>query len=137
MTFRSKRGDMLKMLAWEGTGLVLTYKRIEERRFAWPGIEDGVMRLSKGPFEALFEGLDWHRVRARPVRPPLAAESSAAEIIWWRGDGDSLHIGAMPGPIPIPPASDRPPPAVVSAALAAMERERGARRAGGGACGAA
>ncbi len=27
--FRSKRGDRLKMLAWDGTGLVLTYKRLE------------------------------------------------------------------------------------------------------------
>ncbi len=72
--FRSKRGDRLKMLAWDGTGLVLTYKRLEQGRFAWPGIEDGMIRLSKGQFEALFEGLDWRRVRARAVRRPLAAE---------------------------------------------------------------
>ena len=26
--FRSKRGDRLKILAWDGTGLVLTYKRL-------------------------------------------------------------------------------------------------------------
>ena len=62
------------MLACDGTGLVLTYKRLEQGRFAWPGIKDGVIRLSKGRFEALFEGLDWRRVRARPVRRPLAAE---------------------------------------------------------------
>ena len=65
--FRSKRGDRLKALAWDGTGLVLTYKRLEQGRFAWPRIEDGVMRLSKAQFEALFEGLDWRRVRARDV----------------------------------------------------------------------
>ena len=45
--FRSKRGDRLKALAWDGSGLVLTYKRLEQGRFAWPRIEDGVMRLSK------------------------------------------------------------------------------------------
>ena len=72
--FRSKRGDRLKILAWDGTGLVLTYKRLEEGRFAWPGIEDGTVRLTRGQFEALFEGLDWRRVPARPVRRPLAAE---------------------------------------------------------------
>ena len=49
-------------------------KRLEQGRFAWPGIEDGMIRLSKGQFEALFEGLDWRLVRARPVRRPLAAE---------------------------------------------------------------
>ena len=72
--FRSKRGDRLKALAWDGSGLVLTYKRLEQGRFAWPRIEDGVMRLSKAQFEALFEGLDWRRVRARTVLRPLAAE---------------------------------------------------------------
>ena len=72
--FRSKRGDRLKILAWDGTGLVLTYKRLEEGHFAWPGIEDGTVRLTRGQFEALFEGLDWRRVPARPVRRPLAAE---------------------------------------------------------------
>ena len=63
----TKRGDRLKALAWDGSGLVLTYKRLEQGRFAWPRIEDGVMRLSKAQFEALFEGLDWRRVRARTV----------------------------------------------------------------------
>ncbi len=65
--FRSKRGDWLKLIHWDGTGLVLTYKRLEEGRFAWPRIEDGVLRLSRGQFEALFEGLDWRRVRAPRV----------------------------------------------------------------------
>ena len=54
--FRSKRGDRLKALAWDGSGLVLTYKRLEQGRFAWPRIEDGVMRLSKAQFEALVRG---------------------------------------------------------------------------------
>ena len=72
--FRSKRGDRLKALAWDGSGLVLTYKRLEQGGFTWPRIEDGVMRLSKAQFEALFEGLDWRRVRARTVARPLAAE---------------------------------------------------------------
>ncbi len=74
VVFRSKRGDRLKMLTWDGTGLVLVYKRLEQGRFAWPGIRDGAMRLTRGQFEALFEGLDWRRIQARPVRRPLAAE---------------------------------------------------------------
>ena len=72
--FRSKRGDRLKALARDGSGLVLTYKRLEQGRFAWPRIEDGVMRLSKAQFEALFEGLDWRRVRTRTVPRPPATE---------------------------------------------------------------
>ena len=46
--FRSKRGDRLKMLAWDGTGLVLTYKRLEEGRFAWPRIGGGGARDGGG-----------------------------------------------------------------------------------------
>ena len=48
-------GDRIKMLTWDGTGLVLAYKRLEEGRFSWPAIHDGVMRLSRAQFEALFD----------------------------------------------------------------------------------
>jgi len=71
--FRSKRGDRLKILVWDGTGLVLVYKRLEQGSFAWPKVQDGVMRLSRAQFEALFEGLDWRRVMAQKVVPPTAA----------------------------------------------------------------
>jgi transposase len=74
LVFRSKRGDRVKILVWDGSGLVLVYKRIDSGRFAWPGVADGVMRLSRAQFEALFEGLDWRRVTARRVRPPAAAD---------------------------------------------------------------
>ncbi len=53
--FRSKRGDRLKILVWDGTGLVLVYKALEQGCFAWPNVQDGVMRLSRAQFEALFD----------------------------------------------------------------------------------
>jgi len=71
--FRSKRDDRLKILVWDGSGLVLIYKRLEQGSFAWPKIQDGVMRLSRAQYEALFEGLEWRRVVARRVVPPAAA----------------------------------------------------------------
>jgi len=74
VVFRAKRGDRIKVLLWDGSGLVMVYKRLEQGKFAWPGISDGVMRLSKGQFEALFEGLDWRRVLVPRVRRPGAAE---------------------------------------------------------------
>ncbi len=74
VVFRSKRGDRIKVLYWDGSGIVLTYQRLEDGKFAWPAIKDGVMRLSRAQFEALFEGLDRRRVHARRVRRPTAAE---------------------------------------------------------------
>jgi transposase len=68
--FRSKRADRLKLLYWDGTGLVMAYKRLEEHTFTWPAIKDGLMALNHAQFEALFSGLDWRKVRALSVRPP-------------------------------------------------------------------
>ena len=46
LVFRSKQADRLKILAWDGSGLILYWKRLEEGAFRWPPISDGVMRLS-------------------------------------------------------------------------------------------
>ena len=72
--FRAKRSDRLKILFWDGTGLVMAYKRLEETSFTWPAIRDGVMTLNRAQFEALFAGLDWRRVKALEARRPAAAE---------------------------------------------------------------
>ncbi len=53
--------------------MVLIYKVLEEGSFAWPKVQDGVMRLSRAQAEALFEGLDWRRTVARRVAAPTAA----------------------------------------------------------------
>nr|WP_255453272.1 IS66 family insertion sequence element accessory protein TnpB [Paracoccus shanxieyensis] len=58
VVFRSKRGDRIKVLFWDGSGIVMIYKRLEQGGFAWPKVGDGVMRLSRVQFEALFAGLD-------------------------------------------------------------------------------
>ena len=73
VVFRCKRADRIKVLWWDGTGLVLAHKRLEQGGFAWPSVRDGVIRLSRAQFEALFEGLDWRRVWSRRVRKPPAA----------------------------------------------------------------
>ena len=71
---RAKRGDRLKLLYRDGTGLVMAYKRLEEHSFTWPAIRDGLMTLSHAQFEALFAGLDWRRVRAIEARAPENVE---------------------------------------------------------------
>ena len=51
------QANRIKVLWWDGTGL---NKRLEQGRFAWPTVHNGVMRLTRAQFEALFEGL-WRR----------------------------------------------------------------------------
>ncbi|MBB3965077.1 IS66 family insertion sequence element accessory protein TnpB [Rhizobium metallidurans] len=71
--FRSKGRDKIKVLMWDGTGLVLIYKRVEGPGFVWPKLADGTMTLTKAQFEALFEGIDWRRVVSANYRRPHAA----------------------------------------------------------------
>jgi transposase len=71
--FRSKRADRVKLLVYDGTGLVLIWKRLDAAKFKWPAIGDGVMRLSAAQLAALFEGLDWRRVYAPRIRRPQLA----------------------------------------------------------------
>jgi len=71
--FRSKRADRVKILYWDGTGLCLFHKRLEQGRFTWPPGDDGPIRLSAGQLWLLLEGLEWSRVRPRPVIAPMVA----------------------------------------------------------------
>ena len=68
--FRAKRADRIKLIFWDGTGVCLFAKRLEDGEFRWPKIADGVMRLSAAQLSALLEGLDWRRVRARDTAAP-------------------------------------------------------------------
>lgn len=64
----------LALIYWDGSGLVMAYKRLEDHTFTWPGIRDGLMTLGHAQFEALFAGLDWRRVRSVETRAPEAVE---------------------------------------------------------------
>ena len=70
--FRSKRADRVKVLAWDGSGLVLFWKRLEHGAFRWPPISDGMMRLTASQLTALVDGMDWSRLHARDVARPTA-----------------------------------------------------------------
>lgn len=72
--FRAKRTDRIKLIWWDGTGLCLMAKRLEQGGFRWPGIQDGVMRLTTAQLATLIEGLEWRRVHGgrRPIAPQIA-----------------------------------------------------------------
>lgn len=72
--FRSKRADRVKLVFWDGTGLCLFSKRLEQGKFRWPRIQDGAMRLSAAQLATLLEGMDWKRVHVRHVARPQAVQ---------------------------------------------------------------
>lgn len=71
--FRARRADRIKVLIWDGTGLVLLHKRLEAGTFVWPQLRNGVMRMTPAQLAALVEGLDWRMVRPSPERRPQSA----------------------------------------------------------------
>jgi len=54
--FRGRRGDLLKLLWWDGDGLCLFAKRLERGRFIWPRAEQGVAVLTPAQLSMLLEG---------------------------------------------------------------------------------
>jgi transposase len=70
--FRAKRADRVKILAWDGSGLVLFWKWLEHGAFKWPPVTNGVMRLTPAQLAALVDGMDWSRLHARDVTRPTA-----------------------------------------------------------------
>lgn len=69
--FRGKRGDLVKVLWWDGDGLCLFAKRLERGRFVWPKAESGAVALTKAQLSMLLEGIDWRRP-ARTSAPQVA-----------------------------------------------------------------
>lgn len=65
--FRNRRGDRIKILAWDAGGFWVLYKRLERGTFAWPAAEDAgrpvVMR--SGDLLLLLAGVDLAHTRRR------------------------------------------------------------------------
>jgi transposase len=71
--FRPKRCDRLKILVWDGTGLILAIKRLEEGRFCWPPVRNGTIQLTSAQMSMLLEGLTWTKTPVRAVKRPVKA----------------------------------------------------------------
>jgi transposase len=69
--FRGRRGDLIKLLWWDGDGLCLFAKRLERGRFVWPKAESGKVALSRAQLSMLLEGIDW-RTPKRTHPPELS-----------------------------------------------------------------
>lgn len=57
--FRGRRGDLVKIIWWDGQGACLFSKRLEQGRFVWPSAEIGKASLTTAQLSMLLEGIDW------------------------------------------------------------------------------
>jgi transposase len=70
--FRSCHAGLFKLLCYDGGGLCLVAKRLEQGQFAWPSASTtGRIQLTASQLAALLDGCEW-RAPARPRRPELA-----------------------------------------------------------------
>jgi transposase len=68
--FRAKRADRIKIIFWDGSGVVLYSKRLEKAQFCWPRIGYNRIELNYAQLMALVDGMDWKRVHAVAVKQP-------------------------------------------------------------------
>jgi transposase len=64
--FRNRRGDRLKILAWDQGGFWVLYKRLERGTFAWPrDADDTPVEMRPRDLLLLLSGVDLARTRRR------------------------------------------------------------------------
>lgn len=65
--FTNRRGNRLKVLYWDGSGLWVCAKRLERGRFTWPRSQEARVIMRSEEFTTLVHGLevsgkkDWYR----------------------------------------------------------------------------
>jgi transposase len=57
--FRGRRGDLIKIIWWDGQGPCLLSKQLEKGRFVWPSAKEGKIALMAAQLAMLLEGIDW------------------------------------------------------------------------------
>ncbi len=70
--FRGRRGNLVRLLWFDGDGLCLFAKRLEPGRFVWPQATSDSVALSAAQLSMLLEGIDWRQPK-RTWQPELAA----------------------------------------------------------------
>jgi len=86
VVFRAKRADRLEILVWDGSGLVLVYKRLEEGSFALRG-------LLAAPLPEIGSKASWPSMADSPRRRDAAVESAVRGPFCQEGLGSRGSTG--------------------------------------------
>ena len=63
--FLNRRRDRVKLLIWEGDGMLIVYKRLEGGTFALPAGDGDAITLSSTQLSLLLGGIDLRQTRQR------------------------------------------------------------------------
>jgi transposase len=87
--FRGRKANLIKIVFWDGTGLCLFTKRLEQGVFLWPSNVEpgGTLALNSEQLSMLIEGIDWRaperRWRARaPAEGQMVLEAVERRFVW-------------------------------------------------------
>ena len=64
--FKNKKGDRLKILAWEGDGFALYLRRLEKGTFAFPAADAAEVAVTATELAMILGGVDLGSVKRRP-----------------------------------------------------------------------
>jgi transposase len=64
--FRNKRGDRLKILAWQGDGFALYLRRLEKGTFAFPTASTAEVSVTATELAMILGGIDLGSANRRP-----------------------------------------------------------------------
>lgn len=72
--FKNKRGNRIKVLKWDATGVWLAQRRLHEGSFVWPSAglinsssDGGAYQMSLESWNYLIKGVNWMRMQASSV----------------------------------------------------------------------
>ena len=64
--FRNRRGDRLKVLAWQGDGFALSLRRLEKGTFAFPAAATAELSITATELAMILGGIDLGSAQRRP-----------------------------------------------------------------------
>lgn len=64
--FKNRRGDRLKILAWQGDGFALYYRRLERGTFQFPSVGAAGVTITATELALILGGIDLGSAKRRP-----------------------------------------------------------------------